>query len=333
MSATTPPTRTPRLRSPEIGAGLAVSRSVPRPSPAPAPAARLVPNVVIPGVTHAGASMLAADLGRHPEVCLPNTKRIDFFGPLRFGRPIGTDLADYDGHFAGWGGQRYRVETSPVYFDGGSDLVSTLDRTLPGLRVIIVLRDPADRLWTTYTDKLARGRLPRAMTFETYVDRSLALRANGADRFEGNRHFRALSGGFYPEILPLWLDTFGRRARVVFTEDLQDEPVPHVGALFDWLGLNPSAARPPAVADEAETAIPGAFAQAFNRRLWPVLQRTPGPWRGQTLTGTDGNLRVPRQSDRARSRVRSLYSGANRELAALLRDRGYTGLPGWLTNS
>jgi hypothetical protein len=334
MSATTPPTRTPRsprLRT-ESGAvdGLAVSL----PSPRALPNAPLVPNVLIPGVTHAGAAMLAADLGRHPEICLPTVKQIDHYTSMRYGRDAHGDLSDYDRHFANWKGQRYRIETSPVYFDGGSDLVEAVAEQLAGVRVIITLRDPADRLWTGYTDKLASGRLPRAMSFETFVDRCLALRVNAADRFEGNRHFRTLSGGFYIDHLAAWLETFGRRARVVFTEDLQDEPGPQVGALFDWLGLNPTAAVPPPDDDTNETGPePGVLAQAFNRRLWPVLQRAPGPWRAADSDRSQPGRRVPRQSDRARNRVRSLYAGANRELASLLRDRGYADLPGWLANS
>jgi hypothetical protein len=288
--------------------------------------------VIIPGVTHAGAARLAADLGRHPQVCLPKTKRVDHFAPIRFGREIDADLADYNTHFSSWSGQRYRVETSPVYLDGDEPMVRRIDEALPGVRAIIVLRDPADRLWTGYTDKLARGRLPRAISYETYVDRCLALRANGADRFEGNRYFRSLSAGFYIEHLPAWLDAFGRRARVVFTEDLNDDPVPQVGALFDWLGLNPTACPPVEPSEDDDEPAAGALAQAFNRRLWPVLQRTPGPWRQPDLR-RDGARSIPRQSERMRNRVRSLYAGANRELAAVLRDYGYSALPGWLTEA
>jgi hypothetical protein len=298
----------------------------------------LVPNLLIAGVTHAGAAQLAAELGRHSQVCLPDVKRIDHFTPLRFGRDVQAGLADYDHHFAGWSDQRYRLETSPVYFDGGPRLISTVLSTLPGLRALIVLRDPAVRLWTGYTDKLARGRLPRAMTFETFVDRCLALRSNGADRFEGNRHFRTLSGGFYLEHLPGWLDAFGRRARVLFTEDVSDDPSAQLTALFDWLSLNPATVTPAGRDREERSGVESGLpirpsGPSFNRRLWPVLQRTAGPWRHPEQQGTSVPPRMPRQSDRIRHRVRSLYAAANHELAALLRRRGYTELPPWLAQA
>jgi hypothetical protein len=294
-----------------------------------------VPNVVIPGVTHAGAEALSADLARHPELCLPDVKRVGHFTPLRYGRPIEAPLEEYDRHFGRWSGQRYRLENGPDYFDGGLPMARQLAENLPGTRVVVVLRDPAQRLWAGYTDKLVRGRLPRAMGFEAYLERCLALRANGADRFEGNRHFRTLSSGFYVEYLPAWLETFGRRARVVFTEDLREAPQEHVGALFDWLGLDPvDAVRPAGAPDDDGAEGPGypehdpGFVP-FNRRFWPVRQRPAGPWREPGRT--DAVLRrSPRRSERVNSRVRALYAGANRELASLLRDHGYSGLPEWL---
>ena len=377
MSATTPPTRTsvPQVRRP--ASGLEVARRVagsdlastpaPPASSAPpevrtaearppelrspelrSPEVALLPNVLIAGVPHAGAGMLAADLARHPQICSPSDRRPGLFAPLRFGRPVEIHPHDYDRHYAGWSGQRYRLETSPAYFDGGRPMAQALAERLPDLRVIVLLRDPAHRLWTGYTDQLARRRLPGAMTFDTFLDRCLTLRANRADRFEGNRHFRTLSGGFYIDYLPHWLDLFGDRLRVVFTENLQEEPAGGARDVHGWLGLDPAEASPPAAVPDAGTggrtdsggradvAVGGGYpvpeaSTAFNRRFWPVLQRTSGSWRA--LGAGDGPVRTPRQTERARVRSRSLYATANAELAGLLRDRGLTVLPVWLADA
>ena len=215
-----------------------------RPEVPPATPDHLVPNLLLAGVTHAGASALARSLGRHPDVKLPVVQRLDHYSPLRFGQPIQATLADYDRHFATWRGQRYRLERSPVYFDGGQELVDAVARDLPDVRVLILLRDPVQRLWTSYQDKVARGRLSAAMSYETYVEHCLALRVNGADRFEGNRYFRTLSSGLYVEHLDRWLTAFGDRVRVVFAEDLDRTPRAAVAGVFTWLGLDPDTARP-----------------------------------------------------------------------------------------
>jgi hypothetical protein len=285
-----------------------------------------VPNVLIAGVTHAGAADLAAVLTRHREIKGPVAKRIDHFTPMRYGRPVEAPVCDYDRHFANWSGQRYRLESSPVYFDGGGALVNAVARDLAGVRVLILLRDPAERLWTSFQDKVARGRLPRAMAYETFVERCLALRANGADRFEGNRYFRTMSSGFYVEHLTGWLDTFGRRVRVVFAEDLERDAETNLLALHDWLGLEPHSEPAPRIDPDGPDGGLETFEAAAGRRLW---QLAPGVALVRRVTRS----RVPRQSDRARNRVETLYAGANRELAAVLRDRGYTTLPQWLASA
>src|SRR4051812_25119144 len=89
-------------------------------APPPPPVIRpRVPTLLLPGVSHADASALSAGLGRHPQVCLPSARRIDHFTPLRYGLAVDASLQDYDSHFSSWRGERYRLETSPVYFDGG----------------------------------------------------------------------------------------------------------------------------------------------------------------------------------------------------------------------
>jgi hypothetical protein len=300
---------------------------------APAPPSYRVPTLLLAGVSHADAARLTAGLGRHPQVCLPSIRRIDHFTPLRYGQRVEAPLEDYDRHFAAWDGERYRLETSPVYFDGGPELVAEVAASMPDLRVLLLLRDPAQRLWTSFTDKVRRARLPAAMPYDRFVDRCLALRAGGSDRFEGNRYFRTLSSGFYTDHLPIWLSTFGPRARVVFTEHFADEPMHELADLLRWLELDPDqlapAPEPTEPPDADSTPHRSAFASAVSR-LWPLVQRASGPQRSDAV---DERLGTPRQGERQRNRVRALYSRSNRELAVLLRAHGYTRLPDWLLDA
>jgi hypothetical protein len=299
----------------------------------PAPPTHRVPNLLLAGVSHADASGLTVALGRHPQVGLPSARRIDHFTPLRYGQRVEAPLEDYDRHFARWEGERYRLETSPVYFDGGQALVAEVAASMPGLRVVLLLRDPTQRLWTSFTDKVRRGRLPAAMPYDTFVDRCLALRAGGSDRFEGNRYFRTLSSGFYVEHLPAWLSTFGWRLRVVFAEHLAEEPVHELGDLLRWLGLDPDQLEPAPEqhqpTPDAQRAQRSALASAVSR-IWPLMQRAAGPQRPDPV---DERLGTPRQGERQRNRVRAIYSQSNRDLAILLRAHGYTRLPDWLLDA
>jgi hypothetical protein len=330
------------------------------------PAARgtLLPNLLLAGVTHAGAAALSRTLADHPEVVQAVPQRVDHFTPLRYGKPVDAPLENYDAHFEHARGERYRLETSPVYFDGGARLVGTVHASLPGARVVVLLRDPAERLWTGYLDKVARGRLPRAMTFDTFVERCQALRTRGTDRFEGNRYYRTLSSGFYVEHLPGWLDAFGPRARVVFAEDLADDRDAAVAGLLAWLHLpadlptppapdgdphrtGPHAAVPPGPAGTSGARSSGALPERWSMlaRLFSAAPPTPAagtPVAADAHPGAPDGALPPRPGERTMTRVRALYAAPNRDLAAVLqahhdaharrRDRrtGHRDLPGWL---
>jgi hypothetical protein len=305
--------------------------------------AHRVPNLLIAGVSHAGVDGLRDALGRHTEVALP-TKRLHRYTPLRYGRAVETGLSDYDRLFVAPARRapRYRLETSPGYFDGGRSLVETVNRELPGLRVVVVLRDPAERLWASYSDKVARGRVPEGLSFESFVERGLTLSANGCHRFESNRHFRTLASGHYVDHLATWLDVFGRRLRIVFAEDLEATPTAGVTGLYDWLDLDPTdslegeAATPPAMVTTTDGEGLQSFGDDVMRRGWPVLTRPAGTWRP---AGMASGLRraarpfLPRQGDRVRAKVEAMYAAPNRDLAAMLRDRGLSDLPRWLTHA
>jgi len=291
-----------------------------------------VPTLLLPGVSHADATALGAGLGRHPQVCLPATRRIDHFTPLRYGLDVDASLQDYDSHFSGWRGERYRLETSPVYFDGGPRLVAEVAAAMPDAQVVLLLRDPALRLWTSFTDKMRRGRLPEAMPFDRFVDRCLALRANGSDRFEGNRYYRTLSSGFYVEHLAAWSDAFRGRLHIVFAEHVAADPEGELARLLGGLDLDPAELAPAAPPEPAPEATPAPARSGFSR-FWPLMQRASGPLRGDRGDRVDERLGVPRQGERQRNRVRGLYSQANRELAAYLRGHGVTRLPDWLLDA
>jgi hypothetical protein len=315
------PSQSGSVAEPELSIALRLTR---------VPTQHLVPNLMIVGPSHCGAPTLARDLAGHPDVqaCLA---RVDRYTPLRFGRPVESGIEDYNGHFSRWNGQAYRLETASTYFDGGPELIGALVRELPGLRVLVVLRDPVPRLWASYSDKIRRARLSRAVSYETFVERCVALRENGADGFEGNRHFRTFGAGFYIEHLPGWLGAFGGRARVLFTQDLvAARAATHTGVL-DWLGLDPAMRgeqEAPEPDPDGEESWPGEAAEA---QLDSVVQ--PGAGLGRRRGPKFAATEVPAQNDRTRSRVSELYADANRSLAGYLRGHGVGHLPPWLARA
>ena len=139
--------------------------------------AERLPNLIIAGVGKAGTTSLFWYLSQHPGICASDVKEIQFFTPLSEGDGVLPPLSDYARHFAAWIDQPYRLEASPQYFHGGKPIVDAMRETLDRPRVIVMFRDPVERLWSQYRFMRSRmADLPDDMTFEAYVARCREVR-------------------------------------------------------------------------------------------------------------------------------------------------------------
>lgn len=296
-----------------------------------------LPNLINAGVTKAGTTSLFGYLGQHPDICLADEKDLDHFSSWRFGEPPAEPLEAYAAHFAHCTGQAYRLDASPDYFTGGEPLVRALDDALPDVRVIMVLRDPVARLWSSYTYKKARGALPDEATFREVFEADLAARESGFDRTRAGEHHRTLSTGFYLENLRPWIDRLGDRCRVVFLEQLAEDPAERMREVFDWLGIDTSVADRLAYGTRNPTVHPRSrgvqrAAHAVNQRADALFRRFPrleSALRGAYAKVNAGDL-GERFEPRDRECVAELYADATRGLGDYLRDHGYRDLPTWL---
>ncbi|MCA1600865.1 MAG: sulfotransferase domain-containing protein, partial [Acidobacteria bacterium] len=127
-----------------------------------------VANLLLAGVPKAGTTSLFEYLGQHPDICASAYKGPGYFSPLRRGEAL-PSLATYNQNFAHCKGQRYAMEATPGYCYGGRRLVEGIERTLDEPNIIISLRDPVDRLWSSYTWQRSRGHLATVESFEKYV--------------------------------------------------------------------------------------------------------------------------------------------------------------------
>lgn len=301
-----------------------------------------LPNLLVPGVTKAGTTSLFWYLAQHPDVCPASVKEVNYFAPLRYGRPPEANLHDYARHFAHSQGESYRLEASPMYFYGGPSLVEAVRRTLPEPRILIALRDPTDRLWSAYRYKQVKGGLDESVGFATFLERCLRLRETGEDVLEENALYRALSIGRYIDGLRDWFDAFGDNVRVVFFEDLAATPRVTVEDLCHWLGLDSGPARTFDYGVSQKTVMPRSrvmdrAARALNRsadRLWHLnrRRRLKGALRN-AYHRVNASRRNQRFAPEDRRRVEAFYAHPNELLAQDLARRGYRALPEWLSGA
>lgn len=194
-----------------------------------------LPNLVVAGVSKAGTTSLFSYLGQHPDIGLPEVKELHYFTPARYGEPL-APLEHYTREFHDLD-QRYVAEATPGYFYGGGELARVMRQTLPDVRVVVSLRDPAERCWSWYGFVKSRLRIPREMSFDDYLDRCEELHAAGTDHLVENQPWWGLGGGCYDTWLDDWADELGDRFAVVLFDDLQRDPRAVLTILCAWLGL------------------------------------------------------------------------------------------------
>lgn len=304
------------------------------------PASHLVlPNLVLAGVTKAGTTSLFHYLGQHPEVLRADVKELDHYAPLVEGREP-PPLDEYSRHFAAWNGQSWRLDASPRYFIGGDHLVRRLRTELPEARVLVILRDPTARMWSSYTYKRSKNRLPPDMGFSEFYDQCLRVWSTQRLREPSEVTYRALGTGVYPEHLPPWLESFGEHAKVLFFEDLVRSPHQVMTDLCAWLGLDAAPVQSFDLEQRNKTVQPRS---AVLRRLSLGADRLLFAGRpagsavrklaraGYDLANSGRARDVLSAADR--ERVRLFYLPTLGPLRAVLERHEQHGGPAWLTGT
>ncbi len=258
--------------------------------------ARMLPDILIVGAQRCGTTSMFKALVQHPDVARPFLRK----GVHYFDKHYDRGPAWYRGHFpltltsrARRGGrQAHTLESSPYYMFhplAGLRIV----RDLPGVRLIVLLRDPAVRAYSAHSHE--RGRGFETLDFEAAVEaepgrltgeRERMLSEPGYDS-QALQHHAYLTRGQYIEQLRRLETLVGRdRLCVVDSQDFFDDPAPVFAEVSSFLGLAPydgisfeqhNARRRSPLSDEMRTRLDEHFAP-YDDELTRWWGRTPS-WR------------------------------------------------------
>lgn len=112
------------------------------------------------GAERAGTSWIYACLQEHPELCMPE-KELHFFSRDPYWN---RGLEAYADNFASCRTDRMIGEYSTSYLSS-PDAPERIHECLPDVRLIVSLRDPIDRAYSSYRNDRAAGDLPRGTSF------------------------------------------------------------------------------------------------------------------------------------------------------------------------
>jgi hypothetical protein len=265
-----------------------------------------LPEIVIAGAPKCGTTAIWNTLSLHPRFAASTSKEFRFFsratgaldtsdpeaweGPLRSGRHhLGMEwfARQFD---TGPEGTRLRCDASTAYF-ATPESPELIRAANPDARVVLVLRDPVDRMHSHWIQELRAGL--RIDDFGDCVHRGAGRAVHWADTSSYARH------------LPRWSEVFGDALLVATLDTLRASPEGTTRRILEHVGLDPGAVDLTAARREANERV--------EPRL-PALERTANLLAARLPDGPAGGAtaRIRRLLGRARRALRPMTQGASR---------------------
>ncbi len=175
----------------------------------------LLPNFLIIGAMKSGTTTLYETLLKHPQVYLSRLKEPNFFSYSGTPGAIINNLEDYQALFREVTDEKAVGEASTTYLFHPK-APKRIHRYIPHVKLIVILRDPADRAYSLYL-----------MKYRNEIQK-LLYKQNPLDSFAKVVQ-RGIGGGLselYCPALKYYFNLFGReQIKICIYQDLKDIPV------------------------------------------------------------------------------------------------------------
>ena len=262
------------------------------------------PNFFLVGASRSGTTSLWRYLMQHPDVYLPSAdmsaKEPSYFCD---DRPV------WAARFSTW--ERYLELFAPATTEHAIGEASTpylvspespgrIRATYPDARVLIVLRNPADRAFSLYRYLCLLGvesvpTFERALAIEDARTLDEAFRTRNPFWYPAYLYFRT---GLYSAQVRRYLETFpGDQVHVMLHDDLERDPVGESQAVYRFLGVDPGF-TPDAVRYNESAAPFSVVVQHWLGRDWDNHPMHPGqdasPWGRLRRRAYQANVRAGR---------------------------------------
>ncbi len=211
--------------------------------------ARMLPAFLIVGAQRSGTTSMYRTLSQHPAV----VKAVWHKGVHYFDTDYARGPGWYRAHFPlrararraarGAGTAPVTFESSPYYMFHPL-AAGRISRDLPGVKLLVLLRDPVERAYSAHAHELARGY--ETEPFAAALELEPGRLAGEAERIvadpgyvsHSHQHHAYRGRGQYIEQLERLAHLLGRdRIHVVDSSDFFTEPEPAYKAVLEFLGL------------------------------------------------------------------------------------------------
>ena len=296
-----------------------------------------IQHFIIGGTAKAATSSLFNYLNAHPQICGSRIKETYFFSRDYSGE-LEKDRMRYGAYFSPGPDTRVQFEASTNYMASTKNVAPRIKRLIPDAKLLFVLRNPVDRLYSHFNFARGKLHLPLQMNFEAFVECCEAYNSGEIDQPQtqvAKKDLLALEMGNYGKYLKNFYAEFDRNnILVIFFDELESDPVGKLEDICQFIGVDSSFYRDfemskANVTFAARLAPLHYIALLGNRLFEPVLRHRPGLKhrlvRLYKLLNRDPR-RVEPMKEETRTKLQHYYLPSNAVLKNLLSDRQ---LPPW----
>ncbi|MEO2082251.1 MAG: sulfotransferase [Leeuwenhoekiella sp.] len=293
---------------------------------------RMPNNLIIAGVHKAGTTSLYTYLSWHPDVCGASIKETHFFSGDEYQKRFNSYNKYFDHHDS----ERYWLEASPEYIYGVHSTISRMKSLTNDPKIIILLRDPADKIFSSFKHRQKRLMFNEGYGFDDFYKEHLDIADLSAIDMQ-NQYQKELVDGNYIEYLPVWFENFEpQHIKIIFFDELKADPGKVVNDLCKWLEIDSTFYKDKEfVVENKSVNFKNKFLQSITlklaQKLEPVLRKNYKV--KKMLREIYYAINVKKQEvarPDALSSLDELYKAKNLQLKSYLKSKGYTSFPEWL---
>jgi hypothetical protein len=242
-------------------------------------------NFLIAGADKAGTTSVFVYLSQHPEVSAAIKKETDFFRDGYKGDRQ-NDIMRYAGYFRGAAPKRpITMEASPGYLADAEIVAPRIKELIPDSKILFILREPIDRLFSSFNFHVGRLNIPDTMAFPDFIDECMAYERGEVPSVDLGLNewcLRALGIGRYVDYLRHYYDQFPpNKIKVMFFESLRDDALGFMTELSEFLEIDPGfwsgyEFRKSNVTFAGRNKFLHRMALHANNMAEPILRQRPG---------------------------------------------------------
>ena len=205
----------------------------------------ILPNFIIGGAPKSATSSVFAYLSEHPEVCGSSVKETNFL-IKRYSGVAADDRAKYSECFSHCSGEaKVVMEATPGYLVRGEIVAERLKSLCPEAKVLFILREPAERLYSHYNYNLhVLSSFEADVSMDEYIRDCMSYSATGVAPEGGRIRKKTLvdiDTGKYSVHLKEFFARFAPDSiRIMFYEDIKADARAFMGELCRYLGIDSS---------------------------------------------------------------------------------------------